>query len=108
MQDLYLSMGSNVGPRQRQLAQAIARLRASGILIRRVSSVYETEPVGDSAGPRWFCNIALAAGTDLGAREVLAVCQTVEESMGRRRMVPGEARNIDIDVLMLGSVVVAE
>ena len=101
-----LSLGSNVGDREANLSAAIERLRAMGICVERVSSLYETEPVGEAAGRRWFLNIAVGGETPLQPEELLARCQTVEREMGRVRTVMGGPRTIDIDLLMLGGQVV--
>ena len=44
MHTVYLSLGSNVGDRQRHLEAALDLLRGAGVNILRVSRVYETEP----------------------------------------------------------------
>ncbi|MGA3260928.1 MAG: 2-amino-4-hydroxy-6-hydroxymethyldihydropteridine diphosphokinase, partial [Bryobacteraceae bacterium] len=40
----YLSLGSNIGDRERNLRTAIERLAAPGLRALRTSPVYETEP----------------------------------------------------------------
>ena len=107
MHDLYLSLGSSIGDRERHLADAIAHLRSAGIGIERLSSLYETQPVGENAGPGWFLNMAAAGRTDLDGPTLVNLCVSVEEAMGRQRSIPGGPREIDIDVLMLGDEIVS-
>ena len=102
MSRFFLSLGSNVGDREAHLARALALLQAEGLRIDRVSSLYETEPVGAAAGPGWFLNLAAAGESGLPPEEILARCARVEEEMGRKRLVPGGPREIDVDLLLVG------
>ncbi len=101
MTTILLSLGSNLGDRLNHLRSAIELLRASRVRIFRCSRVYETEPVELEALPD-FLNMAVAARSPLGPEAVLAACQEVEQSLGRRR--PEKARTIDIDLLYYGTV----
>lgn len=107
MPRFHLGLGSNVGDRVRALGEAVERLRAAGLPIDRVSSVWETEPVGEAAGANWFLNVAASGETTLGPEPVLEICRSIEHAMGRERAVPGGPRLIDIDLLMLGDAVVS-
>jgi 2-amino-4-hydroxy-6-hydroxymethyldihydropteridine diphosphokinase len=97
-----LSLGSNVGDRLRALEEAVVRLRDAGLPIDRLSSAWETQPVGDAAGPDWFLNAAASGETSLTPVQVLEICRSVEQAMGRERTVPGGPRRIDVDLLLLG------
>jgi len=100
----FLSLGSNVGDRAAAIAEALSRLRAAGLAIDRVSSLSETQPVGEAAGPGWFLNAAVSGETALGPEPILEICLSVERAMGRERTVAGGPRVIDVDLLMLGDV----
>ena len=100
--EFFLSLGSNVGDREKNLAGALARLAEHGLSIEQISAIYETQPVGDAAGPQWFLNLAVSGRTDLVTEDLVDLCLTVERAMGRQRTAPGGPRNIDIDVLLLG------
>ena len=108
MPSFQLSLGASVGDRHASLAEAIRRLEQAGLTLTRVSSLYETEPVGEVAGPGWYLNLAASGETTLGPREVLDTCLAVERAMGRGRAVAGGPRSIDIDLLMLGDAIVRE
>lgn len=55
---IYLGLGSNLGDREANLREAIARIEALGLDVVRESSIYETEPVGYEDQP-WFLNQVL-------------------------------------------------
>jgi 2-amino-4-hydroxy-6-hydroxymethyldihydropteridine diphosphokinase len=103
----HLSLGSNIGDRERSLGEAAGRLREAGLPVDRVSSLWETEPVGEAAGPAWFLNAAVSGDTELDPEQILEICRSVESAMGRERTVAGGPRVIDIDLLMLGEMSVS-
>ncbi len=96
----YLALGSNIGDRAAHLREALRRLAHVG-RVGRVSSLYETEPVGYAEQP-WFLNIACEIEADLPPTELLAALQDIERQMGRVRTVPNGPRLIDIDILLYG------
>src|SRR5580693_6569634 len=95
----YLSLGSNVGDREHQLSDAIARLEAVGRGVS-VSSFYETEPV-DFTDQAWFLNCAVALDTTDTPEQLMAAILYIEKDMGRQRIQRKGPRNIDIDILLL-------
>ena len=101
----YLSCGSNLGDRKANLQCAIGDLRATGLIVRRLSSVYETEPVGFADQP-WFLNIAVAADTSLSPQELLDCCLEIEARHGRIRSFRGAPRVLDIDILLFGGLII--
>jgi len=101
---VYLSLGSNLGDRQANLREAIARVAELGD-VTSVSSCYETEPVDFVAQP-WFLNCAVALSTDKMPRQFLGALQKIEQEMGRKRTQPKGPRVIDLDILLFGSAVV--
>jgi 2-amino-4-hydroxy-6-hydroxymethyldihydropteridine diphosphokinase len=100
----YLSLGSNIGDRERNLRAAIERLAAPSLHVLRVSPVYETEPV-DYTDQRWFLNLVVEAETTLFPLQLLARVQKIERVLGRVRTVPKGPRTIDIDILFYGMAV---
>ncbi len=105
MKTVYLSLGSNLGDRQGALLGAIDRLAAGDFRIRRVSAIYETEPLEVRDQP-WFLNLVLEAETELFPRQLLARVQKVEREMGRKRLRAKGPRTIDIDILLYGDSVI--
>jgi 2-amino-4-hydroxy-6-hydroxymethyldihydropteridine diphosphokinase len=102
---VYLGLGSNVGDREGFLAAALDELSAPELRVRRVSSLYETEPMGLRA-QRWFLNLAAEFETDLFPRQLLHRAQRVEKQLGRKRGALNGPRPIDIDILLFGNFVV--
>ena len=97
----YLSLGSNLGTREANLREAIARLRELGS-VSRISAFYETEPVEVAGEQRWFLNCAAAVETELTPLEFLKALLAIEQSMGRRRTEPKGPRTIDMDIIFFG------
>lgn len=105
MHTVYLSLGSNVGDRQRHLNDALDLLRAAGVDIVRVSTVYETEPQELRTQP-WFLNLVAEGRTRLYPVQLLHTIQRVERRLGRKRLVDKGPRTIDIDILLFGNSVI--
>lgn len=102
MKTVYLSLGSNIGDREQMLRSALDRLPAPDLMVRRVSAVYETEPV-DFKEQRLFLNLVAEAETELFPMMLLTRIQKIEFALGRRRAGPaGRPRTIDIDILFYG------
>ena len=102
----FLGLGTNVGDRAGNLAEALHRL--AGITeIVQTSSVYETDPVGYTDQPS-FWNMVAEIRTDLPARELMSGLLEIEEEMGRERTFPNAPRIIDIDILLYDDVVTSD
>ncbi len=97
----YIGVGSNVGDRSSFCRRAIDELGAAPeISIGRVSSLYETSPVG---GPpqRSFVNLAVALTTTLTPQELLATCKDIEHRLGRDSSdIRWGPRVVDLDILL--------
>jgi 2-amino-4-hydroxy-6-hydroxymethyldihydropteridine diphosphokinase len=99
----YLGLGSNVGDRIGHLRAALRLLGEHGVEIEAVSSVYETEPVGEIVDQPDFLNAAIAIRTALEPKELLDVCKAIEVEQGRMFGGPRHGpRPLDVDILMLG------
>jgi len=105
MKTAYLSLGSNMGDRKQHLDTALAKLAAPDLRVTRVSSIYETEPVGLTA-QRWFLNLAAEIETDLFPMQLLSRVNKIERELGRVRTVRNGPRTLDIDILLYGKAVV--
>ena len=103
----YIGVGSNLGDRRANVAGAIARIAAlPDTRVVRVSSLYETEPLGDA--PTWFVNAVVDVETGLAPQPLLESLLAIERAMGRTR-VAGErwaSRTVDLDVLLVDDAVV--
>jgi 2-amino-4-hydroxy-6-hydroxymethyldihydropteridine diphosphokinase len=96
---VYLSLGSNLGDRQSNLDKALEFL-SQRLRMGKVSSIYDTEPVGDSSQPRYL-NLACQAFTRLEPAALLALAKGIERKLGRTGK-SGIPRTIDIDILLYG------
>lgn len=105
LRTVYLSLGSNLGDRADYLRQAISLLHGPSFQVRRISSVYETEPVYRTDQPEFY-NLALEGETELEAAELLALTAGIEQELGRVREAPNAPRTLDIDILFFGDSVV--
>jgi 2-amino-4-hydroxy-6-hydroxymethyldihydropteridine diphosphokinase len=101
----YLSLGSNMGERERMLKTAVELLsKRSGDILDR-SAVYETEPWGNKEQPV-FLNQIISIDTPLSAEELLDEIHFVERQMGRiRNGKPFQPRYVDIDILLYDQLV---
>jgi len=99
---VYIALGTNVGEREANLLQALRLLPESGVHIRRVSSIYETEPV-DYLDQEWFLNMVLEAQTELDALDLLSALRVIEARMGSKKAFAKGPRKIDLDILLYGS-----
>ncbi len=97
MATVYLALGSNLGDREKNLEQARERI-AAFVNITRVSSIYETAPVGVTEQP-WFLNQVLAGTTLLSPVDLLRRVKKTETEMGRTEGIRFGPRPIDIDIL---------
>ncbi len=102
----YLSLGSNLGNREANLRDAIARLDSLG-KVTAVSSFYETEPV-DFLDQPWFLNCVVLLETDILPETLLQRLLEIERALGRERLQPKGPRLIDIDILLFGDQIIHE
>ncbi|KGR77547.1 2-amino-4-hydroxy-6-hydroxymethyldihydropteridine diphosphokinase [Ureibacillus sinduriensis] len=100
MNNVYLSLGTNIGDREQNLKLAVRLLQdTENVSVTAVSSIYETAPVGYVDQPS-FLNIALSIETTYSAMDMLRICQSVENELGRVREVRWGPRIIDLDILL--------
>ncbi len=95
----FLGLGSNLGDRLAYLRTAVADMPD----LVAVSPLYESAPVG---GPEQgaYLNIVVQLDTRLLPHELLEVCQGLERSAGRERIVRWGPRTLDVDVLWMDGV----
>ena len=104
MVTVYLGLGSNLGNRQDNLDKALGFL-SQRLRVEKISSVYETEPVGNINQPR-FLNLVCQAYTKLSPTELLTLAKGIESKLGRIFNKPNTPRPIDIDILFYGEQVI--
>jgi 2-amino-4-hydroxy-6-hydroxymethyldihydropteridine diphosphokinase len=96
-------MGSNLGERAGNLLLGVRGMMSAGLRVLRLSSVYETEPVGVvEAQPAYLNMVAELGGTLPRPEELLARLLKIEYALGRRRTRPRAPRTLDLDLLLYG------
>ena len=101
---IYLSVGSNIANRKKNLEKALTELNKNNIKEIKISSFYETEPVGPKQ--RNFYNIAGKFKTNLKPQELLKTVKKIEEKLGRIKTYHWGPRVIDIDILFYGKQII--
>ena len=96
---VYLGLGSNMGDRQDNLDRALDLL-SQRLRMGKISSIYDTEALGDTDQPR-FLNLVCQAHTRLEPAGLLALVKGIERKLGRVGK-SGTPRPIDIDILLYG------
>jgi 2-amino-4-hydroxy-6-hydroxymethyldihydropteridine diphosphokinase len=117
MEQVYLSLGSNLGDRLTNLRRAVASLSHLAS-ITALSDAYETEPVGLAEQP-WFLNAVVeiqmdqkdgSLQSDDAPHHLLSALLSIERAMGRERdsasFIPKGPRVLDLDILFYGSRVI--
>jgi len=96
----YIGLGSNLGDRERYLMQALERIEKNPeITITKISSIYETYPVGITEQPL-FLNMVIEIETNFSPFELLNFLQEIESEFGRRREIKWGPRTLDLDILL--------
>ena len=103
----YLGLGSNLGDRALNLKLARTQLEALGVLVKRFTSIEETEPFGVTDQPA-FLNQVLEIEFAGAPRELLAIAKQVEAALGRTPTYRWGPRVIDVDILLFGDLTLAE
>ena len=81
----------------------MAALREHGVEVEAISSLYETEPIGEMLDQPDFLNAAIRVRTELEPEGLLDLCKAIEVEQGR--MLGGQRhgpRPLDVDLLLLG------
>lgn len=110
MTKAFVGLGSNLGEREAQIRRAIEELgKLPRTKLALVSSLYDTEPVGEVDQPR-FLNAVACMETELTAGELLWNLLLVEQRLGRVRAKVKKwgPRTIDLDLLFFGDLVAEE
>jgi 2-amino-4-hydroxy-6-hydroxymethyldihydropteridine diphosphokinase len=100
----FVALGSNLGDRWARLREALAGLPD----VVAVSPVYETDPVGGPGGQGAYLNAVVELDTELSPRELLELGQALERAAERVRSERWGPRTLDVDVLLVGDLVVDE
>ena len=100
----YIGLGSNVGDRFANLFDALGLLINESVL-KKVSSVYRTEPQGYEQQPD-FLNCVVEVDTNMEPTHLLRDVKDIEKLMGREATFRNGPRLIDLDILLYGDEVI--
>jgi 2-amino-4-hydroxy-6-hydroxymethyldihydropteridine diphosphokinase len=104
LSNAYIGLGSNLGDRAGNLLLGIRGMIEAGLLVNRLSHIYETEPVETFPQPAFLNMVAELRGDSLPpAAEIMARLLQVEHSLGRTRELAKRPRIIDLDLLFFGN-----
>lgn len=99
---IYVGLGSNLGDRAGNLLLAVRGMMAAGLRVRRLSSIYETDPVDVTDQPAFLNMVAeLEVNAPTSPEQLLARLLRIEYALGRRReSLRRGPRTIDLDLLL--------
>ena len=105
---VYIGLGSNLGDRQANILCAVESISAiDGVLLTKVSPIYETDPVGGPPQGKYL-NGAIEVICTLSPHGLLERLVHIEIELGRTRKGGGFPRTIDLDILLYGGIILAD
>jgi len=101
----YISLGSNLGDRAGNLLLAVRGLVEANLVVRRLSTIYETEPLEMDTDLKFLNMVAEVQVGDASPTQLMARLLRIEYSLGRGEKHAGmkEPRTIDLDIIFFGS-----
>jgi 2-amino-4-hydroxy-6-hydroxymethyldihydropteridine diphosphokinase len=107
-ESVFIGLGTNLGDRENNIAQAIDLLdKSSNINITARSEIIETEPWGNINQPS-FLNSIIVVTTSLSPIELLNYLKSLESKSGRVKSEHWGPRIIDLDILFFGKRVIQD
>ena len=104
MHTAYLLLGSNLGNRLSYLEQAKQLITVACGSIINQSSIYETAAWGITTQPSFY-NQVIVLQTNLAPDLLMQTLLNIEEQIGRKRTIKYGPRIIDIDILLIDSLI---
>ena len=102
----YIGFGSNIGDRLAYIQNAIDILsKTEGIILKEISSIYTTDPVGYEEQPQFLNGVAVIQ-TSLSPLSLLHTLKDIETAIGRKHRIRWGPREIDLDILIYEDVCV--
>ncbi len=98
---VYISIGTNLGNRKKNIKKAISKLKTLGKILK-VSSIYLTSPVENFNQPNFY-NCVVKMNSKLTPKFLLENLKNIEYEMGRKHTKKRyQPRIIDLDILFYG------
>ena len=105
---VYIGIGANLESPAKNCLKAVERLNAhSDLTFVARSSLYQSEPFGIT-DQNWFVNSVVQLTTSLSPEELLRVCLSIEQTMGRTRAEKWGPRIIDLDILFYDDLILKQ
>jgi len=98
MKQIFISLGTNIEPREQRLADARLALKFEEPLNWQESKIYETEPWGEPSQAK-FLNQAIGFNSKKTPQQLLELCKNIEQKLGRQKREKWREREIDLDLL---------
>jgi 2-amino-4-hydroxy-6-hydroxymethyldihydropteridine diphosphokinase len=102
MLQIYISLGTNIEPREKRLAEARALLKESEQINWQESQIYETAPWGKTDQAN-FLNQVIGFSSKRTPHKLLEICKNIEQKLGRQKREKWKEREIDLDLLYCGN-----
>jgi 2-amino-4-hydroxy-6-hydroxymethyldihydropteridine diphosphokinase len=103
----YLGVGSNLGNRRKNIAQAMQKIsKLKDTRIIKMSKVIQTQPMGGPSNQGKFLNAALKIQTKIPPLKLLQALKKIERDLGRTKTVRYGPRVIDLDILFYGDKII--
>lgn len=108
MAEIFLSIGTNLGDKKKNLDSALTEIKLQIGKITSLSSIYESEPWGFDTEDHFF-NIMIGVTTTMNPEQLLRACQNIEIELGRIKseQTGYTSRLIDIDIVYFDNLIVA-
>ncbi|CEJ59284.1 Putative Folic acid synthesis protein [Penicillium brasilianum] len=95
----FIALGSNVGDRVEMIEKACLEMDKANIKVKRTSSLFETKPMYVLEQDT-FINGVCEVETTLEPMELLNTLQSIENALGRKKLIDKGPRSIDLDILL--------
>jgi len=101
---VFLGIGSNLGIRKRNIEKAKFLLIEHNLDVLSVSNYYETPSWPDPRNPK-FLNIILKLKCYCNPQELLKICKSIENQLGRKKSKKNAPRTCDLDIIDFNNLV---
>ena len=105
--EVFLAFGTSRGDREAFCRFALDELEKGNFHIRKVSPLYETDPVDCEEDVPPFLNGVMQGVWNGSAEELLTLCQSIERRAGRpEKHSSRQARELDLDIILFGQEII--
>jgi 2-amino-4-hydroxy-6-hydroxymethyldihydropteridine diphosphokinase len=103
MRNVILSLGSNIHHRKQYLDFGLNSIAQSIGKITKISSIYETEPIGFDCDTNFY-NMCINVQSNFNPEEILMHIEKIESASGRKFKSKNknyQSRTLDIDIISI-------